>query len=110
MLLSLKSLKPIRYCVLVSKFSIFALTGAFFAMAHSSSNDANNNVRLFMVGDVMLGRGVDQILSYHVNPVLYEGYVKDARDYLKFAEKVNGPLPENRSIDYVWGDAKEVRK
>jgi len=41
-------------------------------------NDAA--VTIFMTGDVMLGRGIDQILPQPSDPVLYESYVKDARD------------------------------
>lgn len=49
------------------------------------------------------------MLAYHVDPVLYEGYITDARDYLKLAIRTNGPLPANRTVDYVWGDTKAVR-
>jgi poly-gamma-glutamate synthesis protein (capsule biosynthesis protein) len=48
---------------------------------------------LLLTGDVMLGRGVDQILPRSVSPRLYEGYVKDARDYVDLAIEANGPLP-----------------
>ena len=37
-------------------------------------------VTLFLAGDVMLGRGVDQILPHPGDPALREGYVHDARD------------------------------
>jgi hypothetical protein len=35
-------------------------------------------LRLFLCGDVMTGRGIDQALPYPVNLVLYEPYVRDA--------------------------------
>ena len=44
-------------------------------------------LRLFLCGDVMTGRGIDQALPYPVNPVLYEPHVRDARDYVHLAEK-----------------------
>jgi hypothetical protein len=40
-----------------------------------------------------------------VDPVLYEPYVPDAREYFDLAEKANGPIPRPLSFDYIWGDA-----
>ena len=62
-------------------------------------------MRLFLCGDVMTGRGVDQALSHSVNPVLYEPYVRDAREYVYLAEKAHGSIPRPLSFDYIWGDA-----
>jgi poly-gamma-glutamate capsule biosynthesis protein CapA/YwtB (metallophosphatase superfamily) len=62
-------------------------------------------MRLFLCGDVMTGRGVDQALPHPVNPLLYEPYVRDARGYVALAEKANGPIPRPLSVDYIWGDA-----
>ena len=62
-------------------------------------------MRLFLCGDVMTGRGIDQALSHPVNPILYESYVRDAREYVALAEKANGPIPRPLSVDYIWGDA-----
>jgi poly-gamma-glutamate capsule biosynthesis protein CapA/YwtB (metallophosphatase superfamily) len=62
-------------------------------------------MRLFLCGDVMTGRGIDQALSHPVNPILYEPYVRDAREYVALAEKANGPIPRPLSVDYIWGDA-----
>jgi poly-gamma-glutamate capsule biosynthesis protein CapA/YwtB (metallophosphatase superfamily) len=62
-------------------------------------------MRLFLCGDVMTGRGIDQVLPHPVKPVLYEPYVRDAREYVYLAEKVNGPIPRPLSVDYIWGDA-----
>lgn len=69
-------------------------------------------ISLFMVGDVMLGRGVDMILEHSCNPVLYESNGLDARDYISLAETQTGPLPDKseRPVDYVWGDAIEILK
>jgi poly-gamma-glutamate capsule biosynthesis protein CapA/YwtB (metallophosphatase superfamily) len=61
--------------------------------------------RLFLCGDVMTGRGIDQALPYPVNPVLYEPYVRDAREYIDLAEQANGPIQRPVTFDYVWGDA-----
>jgi poly-gamma-glutamate capsule biosynthesis protein CapA/YwtB (metallophosphatase superfamily) len=40
-----------------------------------------------------------------VNPVLYEPYVRDAREYVALAEKVHGSILRPLSFDYIWGDA-----
>lgn len=58
----------------------------------------------------MIGRGIDQILRHPVDPRIYESYVKDARDYVLLAEKLNGKIPRKVAEDYVWGDAIEVWK
>jgi len=62
-------------------------------------------IRLFVCGDVMTGRGIDQILPHPGHPVLYEPYVRDAREYVRLAERVNGPIPRPVDEAYIWGDA-----
>ena len=61
---------------------------------------SDHDVRVFLCGDVMLGRGVDQILADPVDPSLREGYIDDARAYVELAEEVNGPIP--RPADPSW--------
>lgn len=63
---------------------------------------------LFLCGDVMTGRGIDQILPYPCKPNLYEPYVKDARRYVTLAEAVNGRIARPVAFSYIWGDALEV--
>src|SRR5947207_14808977 len=63
------------------------------------------SVRLFLCGDVMTGRGIDQALPHPVSPALYEPYVRDAHEYVDLAEKANGPVPRPLTFDYIWGDA-----
>jgi poly-gamma-glutamate synthesis protein (capsule biosynthesis protein) len=58
-----------------------------------------------LCGDVMLGRGIDQILPHPSPPVLYEDYVRSALDYVALAERANGPIPRSAPASYVWGDA-----
>ena len=62
-------------------------------------------MRFFLCGDVMSGRGIDQALPHPVDPILYEPYVRDAREYVALAEKANGPIPRPLNADYIWGDA-----
>jgi poly-gamma-glutamate capsule biosynthesis protein CapA/YwtB (metallophosphatase superfamily) len=66
---------------------------------------ANGLVTLFLCGDVMLGRGVDQILPYPGDAELRESYVRDARAYVRLAERAHGPIPWPVSFSWPWGDA-----
>ncbi|MFD1538930.1 CapA family protein, partial [Nonomuraea guangzhouensis] len=65
-------------------------------------------VTLFLGGDVMLGRGVDQVLPHPGDPVLREPHVDDARTYVELAEAVNGPIPRPVDFSWPWGDALSV--
>eukprot|EP01084_Bolivina_argentea_P110085 196626_1 len=68
---------------------------------------SRKTVRIFLTGDVMLGRGIDQILAHPCKPHLYESYVKDARIYVQIAEKRNGKLPSKKITsqpNYIWGE------
>lgn len=60
---------------------------------------------LFLCGDVMTGRGIDQIRHRAVDPVLHEPWVKNALDYVRAAEQQNGPVPRPVGPAYIWGDA-----
>ncbi|MGU7772110.1 CapA family protein [Burkholderia sp. MR1-5-21] len=62
-------------------------------------------VRLFLCGDVMTGRGIDQILPHPGDPRLFEPVCRSARDYVRLAEQENGRLPAHRDDAYPWGDA-----
>ncbi len=59
-------------------------------------------------GDVMLGRGVDQILAHPGNPALREPYVDDARRYVRLAERANGPIPRPVDWRWPWGDVPTI--
>lgn len=62
-------------------------------------------VTLFLCGDVMLGRGVDQILPHPGDPTLREDYVRDARTYVELAERAAGPIPAPVGPSWPWGEA-----
>lgn len=70
--------------------------------AHETEDRA---VTLFLGGDVMTGRGIDQILPVPGDPRLHESYVKTATRYVELAEQANGPLPKPATLAYPWGDA-----
>src|SRR5918998_5619442 len=61
-------------------------------------------VTLFLCGDVMTGRGVDQILPHPSDPTLQEAHVKDARTYVELVEAVNGWIPRPVEFSWPWGD------
>lgn len=63
---------------------------------------------LFLGGDVMTGRGVDQVLPYPGDPRLWETHVRDARTYVELAERVNGPIARPVDVSWPWGDALPV--
>ncbi len=62
-------------------------------------------VTLFLCGDVMTGRGVDQVLPHPGDPRIHEPYVGSALRYVELAEAANGPIPRPVDFAYVWGDA-----
>jgi poly-gamma-glutamate capsule biosynthesis protein CapA/YwtB (metallophosphatase superfamily) len=69
---------------------------------------ASDLVTLLLCGDVMPGRGVDQILPHPGAPELRELGTSDARAYVRLAEGVNGPIHCPVSFDWPWGDALRV--
>jgi len=69
---------------------------------------AKGLLTLFACGDVMPGRGLDQVLPYPGNPELRETYARDAMAYVRLAERANGPVPRPVSFSWPWGDALPV--
>jgi poly-gamma-glutamate synthesis protein (capsule biosynthesis protein) len=67
----------------------------------------SETICLFLCGDVMTGRGIDQVLPHPGNPVLYERFVRDAREYVQLAVNRFGPIPRPVEPAYIWGDALE---
>jgi poly-gamma-glutamate capsule biosynthesis protein CapA/YwtB (metallophosphatase superfamily) len=64
-------------------------------------------VTLFLSGDVMLGRGIDQILPNPGDPVLREDHIRDARSYITLAEN-GGRIPRPVPYSWPWGDGLAV--
>ena len=67
-----------------------------------------DHVNLFLCGDVMTGRGIDQILPYPGDPTLYEPHTKSSLEYIKLAERASGPIDRPVDFSYIWGDALEI--
>jgi len=62
-------------------------------------------LRLFLCGDVMCGRGIDQVLAHPCSPEIHEDYMRSAEDYVVLAEQANGPIPRRNGPSYIWGAA-----
>ncbi len=65
-------------------------------------------VTLFLCGDVMTGRGVDQLFPSSCPPRLHEPFVTSALDYVGMAQRASNPIPMPVDYAYVWGDALSV--
>jgi len=101
----LKALRDTMMCVPVA-----SVTGAP-AFGQTSRNRTVTNrqhLKLFLAGDVMTGRGIDQVLPHPGNPALHESYVSDARDYVRLAETKSGPIETPVAYPYIWGDALDI--
>ena len=67
-------------------------------------------ITIFLCGDVMTGRGIDQVLPCPSAPRIFEPYVRDARRYVELAEETNGLIPQPADFSYIWGDALDILK
>jgi poly-gamma-glutamate capsule biosynthesis protein CapA/YwtB (metallophosphatase superfamily) len=65
-------------------------------------------INLFLCGDVMTGRGIDQVLPHPSRPKLHEPYVSSALCYVELAEEAFGPIRRPVDFSYIWGDALEL--
>ncbi|MGA2493299.1 MAG: CapA family protein [Roseiarcus sp.] len=66
---------------------------------------AAKRFRVFLCGDVMTGRGVDQIMAHPSDPELHESGVATAIGYVRLAEAASGAIPRRVAPTYVWGAA-----
>ena len=71
----------------------------------NETSSPSDLITIFLTGDVMLGRGIDQILPHPGDPVIHESYLKSARGYVDIAERVSGPISRPVDWAYIWGDA-----
>ncbi len=70
--------------------------------------DSAKLITIFMCGDVMTGRGIDQILPHPSVPAIHEPYMKDARGYVALAEETHGLIQKPASYSYIWGEALDI--
>jgi len=71
------------------------------------SSKTSNPITLFLCGDVMTGRGIDQVLPHPSDPIIYESYLQSAIEYVELAEMVNGSIKKPVDFSYIWGDPLE---
>ncbi len=67
-----------------------------------------SRLTLCLTGDVMCGRGIDQILAHPCDPTLYEPWARSALEYVKLAEQRNGSIPRRVAGPYIWGETLEI--
>ncbi len=67
----------------------------------SRSSPAEAAIQIFLCGDVMLGRGIDQVLPPLCGPELYESYAGLALDYVRLAEHGTDRSPPV-DLPYIW--------
>ena len=77
------------------------------SLSSQAISRASQTITLFLCGDVMTGRGIDQVLPHPGKPRLYEPYMTSAKGYVTLAEDVNGPIQRPVDFGYIWGDALE---
>lgn len=75
------------------------------AMIDSEEFAMKKTITLFLCGDVMTGRGIDQLFAHSSDPQLYEPYVRHAKRYVELGEEINGVVSKPVRFDYIWGDA-----
>lgn len=73
--------------------------------ASAVEREPGKTITLFLCGDVMTGRGIDQILPHPSDPHIFEPYLRSAVDYVRLAEERTGPIPRPVDFRYIWGDA-----
>jgi poly-gamma-glutamate synthesis protein (capsule biosynthesis protein) len=78
----------------------------FGALAGSgASKGSPRRVTLCLCGDVMTGRGLDQVLPHPGDARLHESFVHSALRYVELAERASGPIARPVDFTYPWGDA-----
>lgn len=82
----------------------YSLIG-FFLVTSVRSPLSSEPIHIFLSGDVMTGRGIDQVLPYPSDPTIYESYMKKSTGYVDLAAKASGAIQKPVSYSYVWGDA-----
>jgi poly-gamma-glutamate capsule biosynthesis protein CapA/YwtB (metallophosphatase superfamily) len=85
-----------------------AKDGQPMSFIDSASSSNSSRISVFLCGDVMTGRGIDQILPHPSAPAIHEAYMRSASGYVQLAEKVSGAIPRAADPSYIWGDALTV--
>jgi len=72
------------------------------------TEQSSRRITLFLCGDVMTGRGIDQILPHPGMPHLFESYMRSALGYVELAEAVSGRIRRPVDFSYIWGDSLDA--
>lgn len=96
-----------RNFILYAVTTLFSYTKPKIVMPHVTDKASKlpQHITLFLCGDVMTGRGIDQVLPHPSDSSLYEPYVHNAKEYVALAKEANGPIPQPVDFSYIWGDA-----
>ena len=89
-------------------FLKYSVSTSLFLMTQTTAQQDKqkpDSVTLFVAGDVMTGRGIDQVLPHPGDPRIVEPFSRSALDYVELAERANGPIPRPVNFAYIWGDA-----
>jgi poly-gamma-glutamate synthesis protein (capsule biosynthesis protein) len=94
-------------CSAFASLAIPGLCHGIRTMSQTTHGDQHTPgaTTLFVAGDVMTGRGIDQILPHPGDPRIDEPYSQSALDYVRLAERANGSIPRPADFAYIWGDA-----
>jgi poly-gamma-glutamate capsule biosynthesis protein CapA/YwtB (metallophosphatase superfamily) len=90
-----------------SPAAVIGVPGDVWTVKENNMSDGDF-ITIFLCGDVMTGRGIDQILPYPSPAQIYEPYLQDARGYVKLAERASGAIPAPVDFAYPWGEALAV--
>ena len=93
------------YKAFIYLFILQSMTMPIYAEEMRDREQKPQPVTLFLSGDIMTGRGIDQVLHHPGGPRIYEPYVRDAGRYVDLAEKANGPIKRPVAWPYIWGAA-----
>lgn len=88
--------------------SVLPAAGTAGPQASPDPADNASSLTVCLGGDVMIGRGIDQVLPHPSDPRLYEPALKTALGYVALAVEANGPLPIPVDFAYIWGDALDA--
>ncbi len=89
----------------MKRFLLWCGLVSFFFFAFVRMTVSSEPIRIFLSGDVMTGRGIDQVLPHPSDPTIYESYMKNAMGYVDLAIRAHGAIQKPVSYSYVWGDA-----
>jgi poly-gamma-glutamate synthesis protein (capsule biosynthesis protein) len=65
-------------------------------------------MKLFMCGDVIAKRDIDEVLPHPCKPHLFESWVRSAVEYVELAERSSGTFGRRLDFGYPWGEALAV--